>query len=125
MRVPFWLVLLAALANPAAALARDFGFDVEDGTISKDRERAAEPQRALWRQCVLAQIRAGDDRVSTASQIAMRVETSCEPEYVAYLDALRLGDKARHAMVLSRLRLTQATAIPLVSRHRAEQNKAR
>jgi hypothetical protein len=52
--------------------------------------QALEGTKEAWGKCLISQIAALDDGISTASDVATAVQDTCEPEYIAVVDSLDL-----------------------------------
>lgn len=142
------LPLLFALAAPPAWCAENFGDEVVRCLVSKgvhadapdfnaaskvceqevDLARRRDQQaelRNVWNRCLAKEIAAIDDGVSSASDIATAVQSYCEKEYSATVDAaFPSSPKMRSMAEQDRFKTTKEAATTIVLLVRAAKNKA-
>lgn len=76
-----------------------------------------------WHKCVGIEANRLDDHISTASDIAMAVSSSCEKEYIEYLDILNVSAETKQLIKNDRIQATKEVATKLVLIMRADKKR--
>ena len=72
-----------------------------------------------WRWCLHKEVRAIDDGISSAGDIATAVEGSCQPEFHAMVESLKLDGVGRHWWDVHGEQVTRDAATRIVLQQRA------